>query len=165
MNPELLKRVQLFAGLSDPELAEILMLGAVKEYAKDDVIFEDGAPGDCLYVIYAGAVRISKMFENMGEEALTVLSAGDFLGEMSFFRRRATLRARGRPRRCQTSRDPKPNAQRTSRATARSSAEVPLGLRSHAVAEGPRHQQEVFSAVRDFPRVLAVFPPQASSIA
>ncbi len=85
MNPELLKRVQLFEGLSDPELAEILMLGAVKEYAKDDVIFEDGAPGDCFYVIYAGSVRISKMFENMGEEALTVLGAGDFLGEMSFF--------------------------------------------------------------------------------
>ena len=85
MNPELLKRVQLFEGLSDPELAEILMLGAVKEYPKDDVIFEDGSPGDCFYVIYDGSVRISKMFDNVGEEALTVLGAGDFLGEMSFF--------------------------------------------------------------------------------
>ena len=85
MNPEFLKQVQIFEGLSDAELAEILMLGAVKEYAQDDLIFEDGAPGDCFYVIYAGAVRISKMFDNMGEEALTVLGAGDFLGEMSFF--------------------------------------------------------------------------------
>jgi CRP-like cAMP-binding protein len=85
MNPEFLKRVQLFEALSDPELAEILMLGAVKEYAKDDVIFEDGTPGDCFYVIYDGSVRISKVFDNMGEEALTVLGAGDFLGEMSFF--------------------------------------------------------------------------------
>jgi CRP-like cAMP-binding protein len=85
MNPEFLKRVQIFEGLSAPELAEILMLGAVKEYAQDDVIFEDGAPGDCFYVIYEGSVRISKMFENLGEEALTVLGAGDFLGEMSFF--------------------------------------------------------------------------------
>ena len=85
MNPEFLKRVQIFEGLSAPELAEILMLGAVKEYAKEEVIFEEGAPGDCFYVIYEGSVRISKMFENMGEEALTVLGAGDFLGEMSFF--------------------------------------------------------------------------------
>ena len=85
MNPEFLKRVQIFEGLSAPELAEILMLGAVQEYAKEEVIFEDGAPGDCFYVIYEGSVRISKMFENMGEEALTVLGAGDFLGEMSFF--------------------------------------------------------------------------------
>lgn len=85
MNPEFLKKVELFEGLSAPELAEILMLGVVKEYAKNDVIFEDGAPGDCFYVIYGGAVRISKVFDTMGEEALTVLGAGDFLGEMSFF--------------------------------------------------------------------------------
>jgi len=85
MDPEFLKRVQIFQGLSDPELAEILMLGVVKEYAENDIVFEDGSPGDCFYVIYGGSVRISKMFDNMGEEALTVLGAGDFLGEMSFF--------------------------------------------------------------------------------
>lgn len=85
MNPEFLKRVRLFEGLDANELAEILMLGAVKEYRKDDVIFEDGSAGDCFYVIYDGAVRISKVFANMGEEALTVLGAGEFLGEMSFF--------------------------------------------------------------------------------
>ena len=157
MNPELLKRVQLFEGLSDPELAEILMLGAVKEYAKDDVIFEEGAPGDCFYVIYAGAVRISKMFENMGEEALTCVRSWGFSGRDVFFRRRATLRARGRSRRRQASRDPQPNAQRTSRATARCSAEVPLGLRSNVVAEGPRHQQESFRPCSQFPAFFRRF--------
>lgn len=84
-NPEFLRRVQLFAGLDDSELAEILMLGMVKEHPKDAVIFEDGASGESFYVIYEGSVRISKMFDHMGEEALTVLGAGEFLGEMSFF--------------------------------------------------------------------------------
>ncbi len=85
MNADFLKDVELFQGLSDTQLADILLLGVVKEYGKDDVIFEDGAPGDCFYVIYYGAIRISKIFEQMGEEALTVLRPGDFLGEMSFF--------------------------------------------------------------------------------
>jgi CRP-like cAMP-binding protein len=85
MNPEFLRRVKLFEELDVPQLAELLMLGAVKEYGKDDVIFEDGAAGDSFYVIYDGAIRISKVFENAGEEALTVLGAGDFFGEMSFF--------------------------------------------------------------------------------
>jgi len=85
MNPEFLRRVRLFEALEVPELAEILMLGVVKEYAKDDVIFEDGSPGDSFYVIYEGAVRISKVFQHMGEEALTILGAGEFFGEMSFF--------------------------------------------------------------------------------
>jgi CRP-like cAMP-binding protein len=85
MNVEFLRRVRLFESLDVPELAEILMLGMVKEFAKDDVIFEDGAPGDSFYVIYDGSVRISKVFQHMGEEALTILGAGEFFGEMSFF--------------------------------------------------------------------------------
>ena len=85
MNPEFLRRVRLFEALEVPELAEILMLGVVKEYAQEDVIFEDGAPGDSFYVIYGGAVRIGKVFQHMGEEALTILRAGEFFGEMSFF--------------------------------------------------------------------------------
>jgi CRP-like cAMP-binding protein len=85
MNVEFLRRVRLFESLDVPELAEILMLGMVKEFAKDEVIFEDGAPGDSFYVIYDGSVRISKVFQHMGEEALTILGAGEFFGEMSFF--------------------------------------------------------------------------------
>jgi CRP-like cAMP-binding protein len=85
MNAEFLKGVELFKGLNDNQLAEILLLGMVKEYKKDDTIFEDGSPGDRFYVIYRGAVRISKVYDQMGEEALTILGQGEFLGEMSFF--------------------------------------------------------------------------------
>jgi len=85
MNPEFLRRVRIFEDLEVSELAEILMLGVVKEYAKEDVIFEEGALGDSFYVIYDGSVRISKMIQHMGEEALTILGAGEFFGEMSFF--------------------------------------------------------------------------------
>ena len=85
MNAEFLKKVELFRGLDDAELADILMLGMVKEHKKDDVIFEDGTAGDRFYVLYRGSIRIGKVYEQMGEEALTILKPGDFLGEMSFF--------------------------------------------------------------------------------
>jgi CRP-like cAMP-binding protein len=85
VNAEFLKGVLLFQGLDNDQLAEILMLGIVKDYKKGAAIFEEGAEGDRLYVIYTGAVRISRMYEHMGEEALTVLGPGEFLGEMSFF--------------------------------------------------------------------------------
>jgi len=85
MNPEFLRRVRIFEALEVPELAEILMLGAVKEFAEDTVIFEDGTSGESFFVIYDGAVRISKVFQQMGEEALTILGPGEFFGEMSFF--------------------------------------------------------------------------------
>jgi CRP/FNR family transcriptional regulator len=85
VNAEFLKGVELFHGLSDNQLAEILLLGVVKEYKKGDLIFEDGSPGDRFYVIYRGEVRIGKVYGQMGEEALTILGPGEFLGEMSFF--------------------------------------------------------------------------------
>ena len=85
MNTEFLRNVPLFKDLDDHELAEILMLGLVKEFAKDEVIFDEGAPGDRFYVIYMGSVRISKVYETVGEEALTILGTGEFRGEMSFF--------------------------------------------------------------------------------
>ncbi len=85
MNTEFLKKVELFRGLDDAELADILMLGMVKEHKKGDVIFEDAAAGDRFYVLYRGSIRIGKVYEQMGEEALTILKPGDFLGEMSFF--------------------------------------------------------------------------------
>jgi len=84
MNPEFLRRVRLFEDLEVSELADLLMLGLVKEYAQEEVVFEEGSPGESFFVIYDGAVRISKMFHNVGEEALTVLGAGEFFGEMSF---------------------------------------------------------------------------------
>jgi CRP-like cAMP-binding protein len=85
VNAEFLKGVRLFEGLNNDQLADILMLGIVKDYKKGDVIFEEGAEGDRLYVIYTGSVRISRVYQHMGEEALTVLGPGEFLGEMSFF--------------------------------------------------------------------------------
>ena len=85
MSPEFLKQVPLFEGLTDRELAGILLLGLVKEYAENDVIFDENAPGDRFFVIYEGSVRISRHYETMGEEALTILGPGEFLGEMSFF--------------------------------------------------------------------------------
>lgn len=85
MNPQFLKRVGLFQGLDDTELAELLMLGVVKDFQANDVVFEEGTAGDRFYVIYRGTVRISRILEHVGEEALTVLEAGEFFGEMSFF--------------------------------------------------------------------------------
>lgn len=84
MNAEFLRQVLLFRGLDDGDLAEILMLGVVKEYDQGEVIFDEGDAGDRFFILYEGSVRISKLFQ-MGEEALTVLGPGEFFGEMSFF--------------------------------------------------------------------------------
>ena len=165
MNPEFLKRVQLFDQLSTPELAEILMLGAVKEYKSGEVIFEDGSPGDSFFVIYDGAVRISKMYPNMGEEALTVLGAGDFLGEMSFFDSEPRSARAGGARGCKAARDRERRFQESSRAPERRRVEIPMGIFTDPVEAGARDQRQVLFTLCDFPGFLAGFTqrPQVKS--
>ena len=84
MNQTFLKNTSLFEDLTDDELVEIILVGKQCTYKKDAVIFAEGDPGDAMYLIMDGAVRISK-FQSGGEEALAILKANDFFGEMTLF--------------------------------------------------------------------------------
>lgn len=53
-----------------------------KIYYGGDVIFEEGASGDCAYLIERGSVRISKRTRG-GDVELGVLGAGSIFGEMA----------------------------------------------------------------------------------
>jgi CRP-like cAMP-binding protein len=80
---ELLARVNIFAGLPAPYLQRIAGLGIEEQHPVGGVIFSEGARGDKMYVILEGAVRISRTVPGMGEEALAILRAGDYFGEMA----------------------------------------------------------------------------------
>lgn len=80
---DLLKKINLFETLTDAELAKIERISRPEQFAKDAVIFAEGAEGDRCFVITAGEVRISKFIPNIGEEALAVLKTGDAFGEMA----------------------------------------------------------------------------------
>jgi len=80
---DLLKKIPLFESLTEDELEEIDKICIKESHAKDTIIFFEGDPGNRCYVIIKGAVRISKCIPNIGEEALAVLTVGDYFGEMA----------------------------------------------------------------------------------
>lgn len=80
---DLLKKIHLFANLTEQELEKILRLCVKQTFARGTTIFKDGDPGDRCYIVLSGAVRISKFIPNIGEEALAVLKPGDYFGEMA----------------------------------------------------------------------------------
>ena len=80
---EHLKKVHLFENLSLNELEKIERIARTETHARDAVLFSEGDPGSQCYVIIKGEVRISKFIPNIGEEALAVLKAGDYFGEMA----------------------------------------------------------------------------------
>ena len=54
----------------------------VRSYAKDSIVFCEGEPGDELFIIQKGSVKIIKITEN-NEILLAVLKTGDIFGEMA----------------------------------------------------------------------------------
>jgi CRP-like cAMP-binding protein len=55
---------------------------SIREYAGDRMIFSEGEPGDELYIIQKGSVKITKIAEGK-EMLLAVLKPGDIFGEMA----------------------------------------------------------------------------------
>jgi CRP-like cAMP-binding protein len=53
-----------------------------RTYSKNAMIFSEGEPGDELYIIQKGSVKIAKVVDD-NEVLLAVLKAGDIFGEMS----------------------------------------------------------------------------------
>jgi CRP/FNR family cyclic AMP-dependent transcriptional regulator len=80
---ELLRKIHLFDTLTERELEKIQNICVSETHAKDAILFHEGDLGNRCYLITKGAVRISKFIPNIGEEALAVLKAGDYFGEMA----------------------------------------------------------------------------------
>jgi CRP/FNR family cyclic AMP-dependent transcriptional regulator len=80
---ELLRQISLFDGLLPVHLQRIAYLVQEVNYGAGEAVFKHGDEGDGLYLILAGAVRISRTVSGMGEEALAVLRPGMYFGEMS----------------------------------------------------------------------------------
>lgn len=80
---EQLSKVPLFKGLTLTALELISRVASEESHALGTKIFEHGDPGDKLYIILEGKVRISRDIPGMGEEALAILGAGAVFGEMA----------------------------------------------------------------------------------
>jgi CRP-like cAMP-binding protein len=87
MVTELLKKTAIFADLDDGELQRVAEICKEQKFASQAPIFKEGEPGNRLFVIVTGQVRISRTVPGAGEEALAVLKPGSCFGEMSVFDR------------------------------------------------------------------------------
>jgi len=70
-------------GLSAQELRLLATYSTEEEFPPDALVFAEGEPGNGLYIVVDGAVRISRMVPGMGEECLSILGRGEVFGEMA----------------------------------------------------------------------------------
>ncbi|MCP3104831.1 cyclic nucleotide-binding domain-containing protein [Myxococcus sp. K15C18031901] len=83
MDAELLKKVALFEGLTQGQLAKVAQLGHSRDYPAGAFLFREGEVGHEMFVLSQGKVRISKTVPGIGEEALAILEPGQYFGEMA----------------------------------------------------------------------------------
>jgi CRP/FNR family cyclic AMP-dependent transcriptional regulator len=83
MPATLLRNVTIFQDLPEGELEELARRMTSRNAEKDEVIVTEHQPGDSLFVISNGKVKVSLSSEKGREVILSVLGAGDFFGEMS----------------------------------------------------------------------------------
>jgi CRP-like cAMP-binding protein len=89
----LLSRTPLFAGVPSAELEPLLADFRLRRYATGSFIFREGDPGDHLYLVGSGEVKISRTMEAGGEAVFAVLGGGDLFGELAVLQENAVRSA------------------------------------------------------------------------
>ena len=78
-----LKASALFVGMSEAEIRSLSGLFEEKPVPAGKTVFIENMPGESLYLIREGTIRISKMLAEGDEQTMVVLAAEDTFGEMA----------------------------------------------------------------------------------
>ena len=73
-----LKSIDLFRALPAEELAQIAEIAEEQEFVAGDPVFAEGEPGDALYLVVEGQVRVHKL-----QKQIALLGVRDVVGEMA----------------------------------------------------------------------------------
>lgn len=97
-NLELLKRSDIFGGLTDEQLARVMDLAEPQVFAEGQVVLEEDQRGTHCYFMTAGRVdiEIRPPYAGRGPQKIATVKTGEMFGELSLvdgFLRSATARA------------------------------------------------------------------------
>jgi CRP-like cAMP-binding protein len=80
---EALSRCRLFKGLGAEELQAIARNLRTRRFRRGEVLFHEGDPGDALFIIASGAVKVVVPSDEGDEAILATVRRGEFLGELA----------------------------------------------------------------------------------
>lgn len=84
---EIARGIPLFAQVADDDLEQIASHLIERRYPRNTTIVEEGLPGDYMYIIREGRVKVTKLSDDGREKILEFLDEGAFVGEMALFER------------------------------------------------------------------------------
>jgi CRP/FNR family cyclic AMP-dependent transcriptional regulator len=78
-----LSHCRLFAGMSPETLDAISRTMRARRFRRGEVLFHEGDPGDALFIVASGTVKVAVPSEEGEEAILATLRRGESLGELS----------------------------------------------------------------------------------
>ena len=79
----LLRRANLFEGLDEEHLGELVARGRKRTFAGDQTVFLEGDRADGLFVVLRGRIRVFKVSPKGREQTLMIMGAGEPVGEVA----------------------------------------------------------------------------------
>ena len=83
MDISTLKYIPLFSELVDDDLRAISKVAVKQNFRKDNMVLIEEEVGSTMFIILDGRVKISRISDEGREVILSIMSEGDFFGEMS----------------------------------------------------------------------------------
>ena len=80
-----LKKVPVFKELSDKDFVELEKMMHHRDFNSGDFVFKNRAPGEGMYIIMRGSVKITVGTRAGNENVLAELKQGEFFGELALF--------------------------------------------------------------------------------
>ena len=80
---DILRKVPLFSQLAPSDLERVSEISRERAYPRNSVILFEDDPGDALYVVAQGQVKVVLIGEDGREVILSVMGEGEFFGEMA----------------------------------------------------------------------------------
>jgi CRP/FNR family transcriptional regulator, cyclic AMP receptor protein len=79
-----LRRCGLFGAADDAAIAALVRVLRVRRFRRGETIFHQGDPGDALFVVASGSVKVVLPSDEGAEPAIVaILGAGEFFGELA----------------------------------------------------------------------------------
>ncbi|MCH7485322.1 MAG: cyclic nucleotide-binding domain-containing protein, partial [Chloroflexi bacterium] len=83
MQPKLLKRVPFLAALSGEDLRWLAKRVQRRKYSRGDMIFVKDDPGESMFIVEDGSVRIYVPGTQGADLTLAMMAPGEFFGDLS----------------------------------------------------------------------------------
>lgn len=80
---KVLSRVPIFKDISKEAITKLAYIARFNQYLEGSIVFKEGDPGDCLYIVASGRVEVFTRKDSGNEIKLNSLSVAEVFGEMA----------------------------------------------------------------------------------